>query len=180
MTTPVTAPADSKALRHVAIIMDGNNRWAKQRGLETSAGHEAGAKRIRDVLDACQRHDVEVVTLFAFSSENWQRPTLEVRALMSLFTAYLKKELRELKARSIRLRIIGGRDRFSPRLRKLIEKAETETKDGERTLVLAVDYGGHWDITEAARKLAQQVEEGELKAADITEAMLEANISLGD
>ena len=180
MTTPVIAPKDSSCLRHVAIIMDGNNRWAKQRGLNTSAGHEAGAKRVRDVLESCKRHDIEVVTLFAFSSENWQRPTLEVRALMSLLTSYLKKEIPELKEQGIRLRVIGGRDRFSPRLCKLIEKAEADTRHGSRTLVLAVDYGGQWDITQAAKQLAQQVQDGKLQASEITEEILQSHICLAD
>ncbi|MCB1669085.1 MAG: polyprenyl diphosphate synthase [Porticoccaceae bacterium] len=167
-------------LRHVAIIMDGNNRWAKQRGLNSSAGHEAGAKRVRDVLDACERHSVDVVTLFAFSSENWQRPTYEVRALMSLFTSYLKKEVAAMQDRGVCLRIIGGRERFSPRLQKLIEKAESDTKAGSRTLVLAVDYGGRWDITQAARKLAEQVQSGQLQAADITEQLMQQQVCLSD
>jgi len=184
MTTPVTASGDNTlntdSLKHVAIIMDGNNRWAKQRGLHTSVGHEAGAKRVRDVLEACKRHDIDIITLFAFSSENWQRPTLEVRALMSLLASYLKKEIPELIEQGVRLRVIGGRERFSSRLRKLIEKAEFDTQGGSRTLVLAVDYGGHWDITQAAKQLAQQVQSGELLAADITEDMMASHICLND
>lgn len=183
MTTPTirTSVQDTEPkLRHVAVIMDGNNRWAKQRGLKSSAGHEAGAKRVRDIIDACQKYNIEVVTLFAFSSENWQRPTLEVAALMSLLTSYLKKEVSELKARKIRLRVIGGRDRFSTRLCKLIDKAESETRDGDRTLVLAIDYGGKWDITQAAKKIAQKVQDGDMRVDEITEQSLESQICLSD
>lgn len=178
-----TQPSTQKAaagLRHVAIIMDGNNRWAKQRGLPTSAGHEAGARRVRDVLDACERHDIDVATLFAFSSENWQRPNYEVRALMSLLTSYLKKEMAEMKERGVCLRVIGGRDRFSPRLKKLIEKAEYETAGGSRTLVLTIDYGGKWDITRAAREVAEQVQRGELIPAEVTEQKMAEHLCLSD
>ena len=167
-------------LRHVAIIMDGNNRWAKRRGLSGAAGHEVGAERVRDVLDACQLHDVEVLTLFAFSSENWKRPEVEVRALMSLLASYLKKEVKQLVERGVRLRVVGRRDRFSSRLKKLIVDTETATQKGERTLVLALDYGGRWDITQAAAELARQVQSGRLRPEDITEESMNNQLNLSD
>lgn len=182
MTATLDAVVEACPLRHVAIIMDGNNRWARQRGLSGSAGHRAGVDRIRDTLDACQQHGVEVLTLFGFSSENWRRPGAEVRALMALFATYLRKETAELRRRKIRLRIIGERCRFSPRLQKLIVDAEraTAVSDPALTLVLAVDYGGRWDMVQAARQLAIQVSAGELTPADITEALLGSALCLGD
>lgn len=167
-------------LRHVAIIMDGNNRWATERGLSGTAGHEVGVERVRDVLDACQRHDIEVVTLFAFSSENWKRPELEVRALMTLLGSYLRKEVPQLVERGIRLRFIGRRDNFSDKLKTLIADSEAVTAKGARTLVLAVDYGGRWEITEAARKLARQVQSGRLRPEDISEQLMQQNMCLND
>lgn len=167
-------------LRHVAIIMDGNNRWARQRGLAGIAGHQAGVERVRDVIEACKKHDVEVLTLFAFSSENWRRPPAEVQGLMSLFTSYLKKQIKPLKDENIRLKVIGSRDRFSDRLNKLIDDAEQQTAKGERTLVLAVDYGGKWDIAQAAQKLARKVEQGEISSDEINEELLGSEVSLGE
>lgn len=178
--SPLSVAAGIHPLRHVAIIMDGNNRWATERGLAGLAGHRAGAERVRDVLEAAQRHNVEVLTLFAFSSENWSRPTSEVRGLMSLFVTYLRGQVSQLIKRGIRLRVIGRRDRLSPRLRKLIEDSERRTSHGSRTLVLAVDYGGRWDIVQAAQSLARQVQEGELAPENIDEAGLRAELCLSD
>ncbi|TNE80228.1 MAG: di-trans,poly-cis-decaprenylcistransferase [Gammaproteobacteria bacterium] len=167
-------------LRHVAIIMDGNNRWAKERGLSGTAGHEVGVERVRDVLDACQRHSIDVVTLFAFSSENWQRPELEVRALMSLLSSYLRKEVPQLVERGVCLRFIGRRDNFSDKLKAQLAESEAATAGGSRTLVLAVDYGGRWEITEAARNLARQVQTGRLRPEDISEQLLQQQMCLKD
>ncbi len=164
-------------LRHIAIIMDGNNRWARQQGLEGVAGHERGVERVRDVLDACQRHDIEVLTLFAFSSENWQRPAVEVRALMSLLASYLKKECKQLVDQGVRLQVVGARGRFSPRLQKLIEEVEVATCNGSRQLVLAVDYGGRWDITQAAKSIARQVQTGRLRPEEVTEELFASHLS---
>ena len=180
MSKGITSTTARCPLRHVAIIMDGNNRWAKQRGLASLAGHKAGVERVRDMLEAAKQHNVEVLTLFAFSSENWRRPAAEVQGLMSLFSSYLKKEIKPLKDRGVRLRVIGSRTRFSSRLQKLIAEAEQQTKDGQQTLVLAVDYGGHWDITQAARTLAGQVERGELSSDQIDERLLGQQVELAD
>lgn len=170
----------SNSLRHIAVIMDGNNRWAKQRGLSGVAGHKVGVERIRDVMSACQELGVEVLTLFAFSSENWKRPSKEVEALMSLFLGYLKQESKELRKKNVRLRVIGDRERFSQRLQKAIATAEEATREGTTTLVIAADYGGHWDIAQAARKLAERVAAGELLASEIDEKALHLHTSLSD
>jgi undecaprenyl diphosphate synthase len=167
-------------LRHIAIIMDGNNRWAKQRGLPGAVGHERGVERVREILEACRHLGIEVLTLYAFSSENWNRPPLEVRGLMSLFSLYLRKETARLKKENVRIQVIGGRERFSKKLLELIEWAEQETRDGTMTLVLAVDYGGRWDITQAARNLAAQVQRGELTPLQIDESLFEKQLSLGN
>ena len=149
-------------LKHVAIIMDGNNRWAKQRGLSGIAGHKAGAERIRGLLPHARKQGIQTVSLFAFSSENWHRPALEVRGLMSLFSSYLKQEAKVLRDDNIRLKIIGNRDRFSQRLNQQIDKAEKLTENGELNLHIYVDYGGRWEIAEAARELAAKVVLGDL------------------
>lgn len=168
------------SLRHVAIIMDGNNRWAKQRGMAGVSGHKVGVERIRDVMAACQEVGVEVLTVFAFSSENWRRPPVEVEALMSLFLLYLKNEAKALKKKDVALRVIGNRERFSSSIQKAIAAAEELTRGGKTTLVIAADYGGRWDIAEATKKIAHQVAAGELDPAMITEESLHAHTCLAD
>lgn len=168
------------SLRHVAIIMDGNNRWAKQRGMAGVSGHKVGVERIRDVMSACQEVGVEVLTVFAFSSENWRRPPVEVEALMSLFLLYLKNEAKALKKKNVALRVIGNRERFSPSIQKAIAAAEEMTRGGKTTLAIAADYGGRWDIAQAAKKIAQQVAAGELDPATITEDSLHEHTCLAD
>ncbi len=167
-------------LRHVAIIMDGNNRWAKQRGMAGVSGHKVGVERIRDVMAACQDQGVEVLTVFAFSSENWRRPPVEVEALMSLFHLYLKNEAKALKKKGVALRVIGNRTRFSPAIQKAIAAAEELTAGGKTSLVIAADYGGRWDIAEAAKKVAQQVSDGSLDLDCINETTLHAHTCLAD
>ena len=167
--------------RHVAIIMDGNNRWAKRRGLPGPAGHRAGVEAVRGVLRACREHGVEVLTLFAFSSENWGRPQPEVRALLALLSRYLRNEVRELHKDGIRLRFIGQRSRFSERLRKLMHQSEQITRGNTgATVVIAVDYGGQWDIAQAAQKLAQRVKDGSLMPQEITPELIDSNVSVSD
>ena len=167
-----TAESSTHPLKHIAVIMDGNNRWAKERGLGGIGGHEAGVERIRDILKAAKQRGVKVVSLFAFSSENWKRPDLEVRGLMSLFSSYLKKEAKALRDDGVRLKVIGNRSHFSDRLKRLIDDAENMTASGEFTLVLCVDYGGRWDIVSAAQKVASDVQTGRLRPSDINEAVL--------
>ncbi len=167
-------------LRHVAIIMDGNNRWAKQRGLAGVAGHKVGVERIRDAMSACQDLGVEVLTVFAFSSENWKRPPLEVEALMSLFLLYLKNEAKALKKKGVSLRVIGNRARFSPSIQKAIAAAEALTTEGKMTLVIAADYGGRWDIAQAAQQLAREVSEGHLSVDAIDENLLHQHTAMAN
>jgi undecaprenyl diphosphate synthase len=164
------------SLRHVAIIMDGNNRWAKQRGLAGVAGHKVGVERIRDAMTACQ----EVLTVFAFSSENWKRPPKEVEALMSLFNLYLNNEAKALKKKDVCLKVIGNRDRFSPSIQKAIAAAEETTRGGKTTLVIAADYGGRWDIAQAAQRMTQAVVDGKLSLDAVTEDTLDSFTSLAD
>lgn len=167
--------------RHVAIIMDGNNRWAKRRSLPGPAGHRAGVEAVRNVLRACRSHGVEVLTIFAFSSENWGRPLPEVRALLALLYRYLRSEVRSLHKDNICLRFIGERGRFSPRLQRLMQQSEHLTAaNTAATLVIAVDYGGQWDIAQAARQLAQQVHEGALAVEDIDAQLLDQHVSISD
>lgn len=177
------SPADAgvETPRHIAIIMDGNGRWAARRGLPPSAGHRAGVERIRDLLQACRDRGVKVLTLFAFSSENWQRPPAEVELLMGLFQSYLRREVRRMRDEGVRLRVIGRRDRFSPRLRNTIEEAEEITRDATLgDLVVAADYGGQWDIANAARAMAQEVAEGRRSAGSIDESAMAEYLQLSD
>jgi len=167
-------------LNHIAIVMDGNNRWAKQRGLPGPMGHKKGVQRIRDVLSQAKKRGVTCLTLFAFSSENWKRPSLEVSALMKLFDSYLASEVAELKSEGVELRVIGSRERFSKGLLKRIEHAESETKGGDLKLIICADYGGQWDIAQAAKQLAFDVQSGELSVDDIDAEAISSKISLSD
>jgi undecaprenyl diphosphate synthase len=167
--------------RHVAIIMDGNNRWAKQRCLPCAAGHKAGLESVKVVMRACAKLGVETLTLFAFSSENWSRPKTEVNALMSLFLAALRSEIKKMHKNNIRLKVIGNRSRFSDNIQQGIEQAEQLTANNDGcTVVIAADYGGQWDIVQAAKSLAEEVRTGDIGVADITEQSLQAKICLGD
>lgn len=169
-----------QGLRHIAIIMDGNNRWAKQRKKPGHLGHKAGVEAIREVMEACQRHGVEVLTLFAFSSENWQRPPREVEALMTLFLTYLKREAKKLNQNGVRLRVIGRRDRFSDKICRAIDEAEALAAEGDTTLVIAADYGGQWDMANAARRVAEKVASGQIRPDAVDEALIQQHICLGD
>jgi undecaprenyl diphosphate synthase len=166
---------------HVAIIMDGNGRWARQRGLPRANGHQAGAKSVRAVVEQSVRCGVQVLTLFAFSSENWRRPASEVNLLMELFLNTLRVEVKRLIEHDVRLRIIGDMSAFSQSLQRQVERAEEATRDN-RTLILqiAVNYGGRWDITQAVRTLAQDVSEHRLRPDDIGEAAIAERLSCAD
>ncbi|MDK2778060.1 MAG: di-trans,poly-cis-decaprenylcistransferase [Pseudomonadota bacterium] len=167
--------------RHVAIIMDGNNRWAKRRFMPGVAGHKAGVEAVRAVVQTSARQGIEVLTLFAFSSENWRRPAAEVSALMQLFVMALEREVRKLHRNNIRLRIMGDVSGFSDKLQKLIREAEdlTAGNDG-MTLVIAANYGGQWDIASAARRIAEQVQQGNLQPEDIDEQLFHRYTWLSD
>jgi undecaprenyl diphosphate synthase len=175
------APHGGGPPRHVAIIMDGNSRWARLRRLPGSAGHRAGARNVRPVAEACADAGVEVLTLFAFSTENWQRPKREVALLMNLLRNVLDKDVSELNARGVRLRIIGERSRFELDLQQRMTRAEALTAGNTlMTLNIAANFGGRWDILRAARALAQAAAEGRLQPGEIDEAAFTAQVSLGD
>lgn len=170
-----------KVPRHVAIIMDGNGRWAEQRKKPRVFGHRAGVEAVRGVVQGCAEKGVEVLTLFAFSSENWRRPKQEVSLLMELFMSALGREVKRLHKNNVRLRMIGAIEAFNGKLQERIAKAEQLTRDNTGlTLVIAVNYGGCRDIVQAAKKLAQQVQQGELAPEDITEDKIASNLSLSD
>lgn len=168
--------------RHIAIIMDGNNRWLKQQGGKGLDGHIAGAEAARRVIRLCAEKHIPYLTLFAFSSENWQRPQKEVTGLMDLFARFLqKKEVQTLHENNIRMRFIGNRSRFSTRLQTLMFDAETLTAANTGLcVVIAADYGGRWDIANAARMLAKEVEQGTLNADDIDETRMQQYMAASD
>ncbi|NIW24316.1 MAG: di-trans,poly-cis-decaprenylcistransferase [Gammaproteobacteria bacterium] len=169
---------DTVAPRHVAVIMDGNGRWAGHRGLPRQAGHKAGIKPVRMMVEHLAQRGVKVLTVFAFSSENWHRPPDEINALMGLFIEALNREVAELDANGIRLKFIGQLDALGPELNAAIEAAQARTRDNERMdLVLAVAYGGRWDLAAAARALAREVENGKLAVDDVDETRLGAALA---
>ena len=167
--------------RHIAIIMDGNGRWARSRMLPRPVGHREGVKSVRRVVEACIDKGVRTLTLFAFSSENWRRPTDEVSLIMGLFVHTLQKEVNSLDRNGVRLRFIGDRDAFSEDLQTLIEKSEMQTRNNTKLdLVIAANYGGQWDITRAFQHLAGKIESGELHAKDITSDVIADEMSMSD
>ncbi|MGO2131282.1 MAG: polyprenyl diphosphate synthase [Halomonas sp.] len=171
-STPGLLPEGSKP-RHVAIIMDGNNRWAKARGQSGIRGHHAGVEAVRAVIRRAAEQEIETLTLFAFSSENWRRPRTEVEALMQLFQLALQREVKKLHRYGIRLSVVGDREGLPAVVRKHIDKAEALTADNTRLhLVIAANYGGQWDIARAARRLAERVDRGEISPLDIDENSL--------
>ncbi|WP_127477323.1 polyprenyl diphosphate synthase [Sulfurivermis fontis] len=168
-----------KLPRHVAIIMDGNGRWARKRGLPRFAGHKAGMDSVRAMVKGCLERGIEYLTLFAFSSENWRRPAEEVGLLMNLFMTALDMEVKKLHKHGVRLRIIGDCSAFAPELQKRIAAAEELTSGNTAlNLIIAANYGGRWDITQACRFVAEQVARGELAADAITPAVIETHLSL--
>lgn len=166
---------------HVAIIMDGNGRWAEQHGYPRVFGHRRGATALRNVVRASVERGVKVLTVFAFSSENWRRPAHEVGALMHLFLQSLRREVRRLDEAGVRLHFIGERSRFDATLQARMIEAESVTANNDRmSLVIAVNYGGRWDITQAVRHIARDVGEGRLTVDDIDEQLIENHIQLAD
>ncbi|MEM1020871.1 MAG: isoprenyl transferase [Pseudomonadota bacterium] len=163
--------------RHIAIIMDGNGRWAKQRSLPRVAGHRKGADAVRTCVTAAIEAGVQYLTLYAFSSENWNRPADEVTDLMNLLRHYLRREVAELNSKNVRLHFIGKRDRLAPDTLKLMESAEELTKDNTRLhMCIALNYGSQCEIVEAARALASAVKKGDLAPEDITHAHVADNL----
>ncbi len=156
-SSTVRVPDVAAVPRHIAIIMDGNGRWATERRLPRVAGHTRGVDAVRSVVEGCARAGVEYLTLFAFSSENWRRPNDEVSFLMRLFITALEREVGKLHANGIRLRVVGDLTKFEPRIQALIRRGETKTARNTRlTLTIAANYGGRWDILQATRKLVEE------------------------
>jgi undecaprenyl diphosphate synthase len=172
VTSAESAPA---VPRHVAIIMDGNGRWAKARGLPRAAGHRAGAEAARKALRAAGEAGVECLTLYAFSSENWRRPQAEISDLTALLRYYVKKELDDLHKEGIRLRVLGDHNAFESDVARMVDVAIEKTRDNDRmTLAIALNYGSRAELAGAARRLAEEVAAGRLRAAEIDEARIDA------
>lgn len=166
---------------HVAIIMDGNGRWAKLRDEPRHKGHRQGVKSVKHIVKSCIKNQIRYLTLFAFSSENWKRPRTEVGLLMDLFLTALGSELRELDSNGVQLRFIGDRSHIPANVQRAMEDAETQTANNSTlTLVIAVSYGGQWDIAQAAQQIAERVANDELKPGDVTEDLLSEHLSTVD
>jgi len=179
-TDDAPAPA-ARVPRHIAIVMDGNGRWAKQRRRPRSFGHRAGQKTVRSSIEFCLKNGVEALTLFAFSSENWQRPPAEVSALMELFLKALDREVAELHGNGVRIRSIGELSAFAKPLRERMLAAMQKTSANEKlALNVAVNYGGRWDIANAARQAAREVAAGKLDADAIDEKTLAPYFQISD
>ena len=179
MAQPITRAPGTP--RHVAVIMDGNGRWAARRAMPRHVGHRAGVKAVRAVVEGCARRGVEALTLFAFSSENWARPAEEVTRLMELFVEAMDREVEALHRNGIRVRFIGDLTTLKPQLRAQIAAAEELTAgNAHLTLYIALSYGGRWDIARAARHLAERVAAGALDPAAIDEAALGGELQLAD
>jgi len=173
--------ADKQNPRHIAIIMDGNGRWAQKRFMPRAIGHQAGVKTVRKIVEYCAKQKIEVLTLFAFSSENWRRPDEEVSLLMALFMATLQREINKLHRNNIRLRFIGDRSAFPEKLQAKMAEGEAQTKDNtDLTLVVAANYGGRWDMAQAFQKIADKLSSGELSKQDINEALINQHLSTAD
>ena len=181
-SVPEIGSPDEQAIpRHIAVIMDGNGRWARSRSLPRHAGHRSGVKSVRATVELAAKRGVSYLTLFAFSSENWRRPREEVSRLMSLFIEALQREVDELHRNNVRLQFVGARDQLGKGLVEKIAAAEQTTRDNDGlNLIVAVAYGGRWDITNSARILAGRVCSGEMCVEDIDDETFAAQLALGD
>lgn len=163
--------------RHVAVIMDGNGRWARERGMERPAGHQAGARAVREAVEGALQAGVEVLTLFAFSQENWQRPPAEIEALMALLEEYIAKEADELHREGVAVRMLGDLERLAPSALEAIDRIETATRGGGKlALNVCISYGARAEIVRAARRLAERAARGELDPATIDETRFAAEL----
>lgn len=171
-------PENASLPRHVAVIMDGNGRWAKRLGLSRIAGHRRGVESVRRLVKYCAKLNIDYLTLFAFSSENWRRPVTEVRLLMELLSNALESEVKKLNENNVRLRILGDLNRFSPKIQLLIRNAEDLTgSNSGLNLTIAANYGGRWDITDACRKIAIKTKSGEIDPTQIDSQTIESHLS---
>ena len=181
MSTIDPAIAVQRLPRHIAIVMDGNGRWAEARHRPRTFGHHAGLQAVRQVVEACIRRSIPTLTLLAFSSENWKRPISEVSALMDLFVRAMDREVDGLHNNGVRLHFIGDRSAFQPEMSERMTQVEQRTAGNQRLVLnIAANYGGRWDIARAARALAQRARDGELDPMTIDEAALQAEIGLHD
>ncbi|WCJ29214.1 Undecaprenyl pyrophosphate synthetase family protein [Euphorbia peplus] len=163
--------------RHVAIIMDGNGRWAKQHGWLASRGHEAGSRSLMEIIRLCGSWGIKVLTVFAFSSDNWTRPEVEVKFLMSLFERLLKSEMEKFVRQGIRVSIIGDSSKLTPSLQRLISEVEEKTKKNPKLhLLVAVSYSGKYDVLKACKSIASKVKDGEIDPDDIDESLIEQEL----
>ncbi len=171
--------SDTNLPKHIAIIMDGNGRWATQRGLPRSAGHRKGVNALKDIVKFCANTGIEVLTVFAFSSENWKRPKQEVEILMDLFLSALKSEVNELHENNVALKFIGDRDGFPLKLIEMIDSTELQTENNTGLkLFVAANYGGRWDIVQACKQMAENVHQGKCTIDEINESQLSAQLTL--
>jgi len=171
----------SSTPRHIAVIMDGNGRWAKKRGLPRKAGHRAGAEAVREAVEACQDLEVDYLTLYAFSSENWNRPQDEVDSLMKLLERFLKTKAREIAEKNVCLKAIGRLDLLPDHVRKELEEVIEDTKNNTKlTLILALSYGSREEIVDAAKSIALKASKGEISPADITNQTLSEHLYTRD
>jgi undecaprenyl diphosphate synthase len=181
MSASTQSPGAAAVPRHIAVIMDGNGRWAAARALPRPAGHRMGVRSVRQTVENCARRGVEVLTLFAFSSENWKRPKDEVSMLMGRFLEALDNEVEELHKNEIRLRFVGNLEQLSPALRSRMHAAMTRTVGNRRmTLVVAIAYGGRWDIACAAQELARRCASGDMTIEAIDESAVGRHVALAD
>ena len=178
----MTCQSSSALPKHVAIIMDGNNRWAKSHGYTSREGHRRGAEAARDIVNYCLKSKIPILTLFAFSSENWLRPKKEVRALMALFIGVLRRnEIHAFHKRNVRICFVGSRTAFSARLQVMMEKVESLTEHNTgMTVIVAADYGGRWDLVQAAKKLLEEVSRKNVEPSEITLALFNQYTALGE
>lgn len=176
----VASGSSARLPRHVALIMDGNGRWATGRGLPRTEGHRQGLEALRRIVRHAGKVGIEVLTIYSFSSENWSRPETEVSFLMGLLRRFVQRDLSELHEANIRIRIIGSRSDLEPGIKSLLQEAEDLTRNNTGlNLVVAFNYGSRTEIVRAARKLSERVQSGELRPQDITEELLEGQLDTG-
>ena len=179
-TKPVE-PIITPKPKHVAVIMDGNGRWANSQGMSRVAGHKRGVEAVKNLIKGCLHHEIPHLSIFAFSSENWNRPESEVKALMELLIGALENQTRKLDENGVQLRLIGDLSKFDSRIQRLATEAMSATaKNSKLILNVAINYGGRWDITQAVQQIAKLVKRGELSAEDIDEQMISARLTTHD
>ena len=175
---PKHVPVITPKPKHVAVIMDGNGRWANAKGLTRIAGHKRGVDSVRGLIKSCISHEIPCLSIFAFSSENWNRSEDEVNALMDLLIQALETQTKKLNEHGVRLKILGDLSRFNEKIQKLAHSAQAETAGNTKLLLnVAINYGGRWDITQACKRLAEQVEQGLISVDDINESRISDQLS---